>query len=300
MTKKLITEDISALDLICNMHQGISKQKAKKIIKYSTFLRDGKAVKTLPSSIFRPHQSIEILRDTVTKFETRHPDKIRPIVIKFEDEHLIVAIKPVGLLSCKSRDQRGRSYDQMLKEYISKREGKKTDLWIAHRIDREVEGLIIFAKSEEIQQKIKDNWKKVTKKYLALTEGSPSEKAGFIEGWLKEGFRHKMNVYKNEIEDSIFAKTQYRVKKQIGDYTLIEVTLHTGRKNQIRAHLSSIGCPIVGDYTYGADSKIVRQVRLVAYYLDFHHPILDKQIRLEFQPKARFFKPSKDKDESYK
>lgn len=295
-----IEHDITALDLICKLHAGMSKQKAKKIIKTSTFRCNGKAMKTIPTTVFHAGENVEIVRNTITDFKNKHPDRNHPVIIKYEDEWLVVAIKPVGLLSCKSKTQRGKSFDKMLEEYISKRDNKKTTLWIAHRIDREVEGLLIFAKSEEVQQKIKDDWKSVTKKYLALTESCPSPKKGIIESWLKEGKNHKMMVHPKEVQDSKFAKTEYQVVKSFKNYHLVEITLHTGRKNQIRAHLGSLKCPIVGDYTYGANKDVVRQVRLVAYWLKFKHPVNSKQIQLEYQPKAKFFKPQQEKDENYK
>lgn len=299
-----IENDITALELVIKLHQGMSNQKAKKIIKTSTFEVNGKAVKTIPSTVFEAGQQVEILRNTITNIKTKHPDRNRPIVIKYEDECMIVAIKPVGLLSCKSSpEQRGKSFDKMLEDYISKRDKNKTRLWIAHRIDREVEGLIIFAKSEQLQHKIKDDWKNVTKKYLALTEGCPSPKKGTIESWLKErkvGKNHVVTSHDEEVKDSKFAKTEYQVLKTINKYHLVEITLHTGRKNQIRVHLGSINCPIVGDYTYGANKDVVRQVRLVAYWLKFNHPLNGKEIQLEYEPKAKFFKPQQNKDEDYK
>lgn len=296
-----IENDITALDLICDLHQGMSKQKAKKMIKTSTFLVNGKAIKTIPSTLFRANQNIEIVRNTVTAVDNKHPDRNHPVVIKYEDEWLIVAIKPVGVLSCKGNEnQRGRSFDKMLQDFVSKRDKNKTTLWIAHRIDREVEGLIIFAKSEKIQQKIKDDWKSVTKKYLALTHNCPSPEKGFIESWLKDGKNHKMSVHPKEVKDSKFAKTEYEVIKSFKNYHLVEITLHTGRKNQIRAHLGSIDCPIVGDFTYGANKDVIRQVRLVANKLNFKHPVNGKTIKLEYQPKAKFFRPQQTKDENYK
>jgi 23S rRNA pseudouridine1911/1915/1917 synthase len=290
----------TALELICQLHQGISKLKAKKMIKSSTFLVNGEAVKTIPSTLFKAGLEVEILRDTFTHLKVEHPNKIKPIVIKYEDDYFIVAIKPVGLLSCKSKTQRGVSFDQMLNEFVSKRDQTPTRLWIAHRIDREVEGLIIFAKSEKYQKQIKDYWKNITKKYLAITENVPSPESGFIEGWLKEGARYKMEVAKKESEGAVYAKTQYHMIKKLGKYSLVEITLHTGKKNQIRAHLASIDCPIVGDFTYGADKTIKRQIRLVAYHLDFFHPILEKSVKIEYRPKNSFYKPSQSADEVYK
>jgi 23S rRNA pseudouridine1911/1915/1917 synthase len=295
-----IEESISALDFICRIRKGISKSGAKKVIKYSRFTCDGEEIKVIPSTIFKSGQSIEFAKKIVTKNAKTHPDQKNPIVIRFEDEHILIAIKPASLLSCKSREQTGVSFDKMLEAFVSERDRRETFLWIAHRIDREVEGLLIFAKSEKIQQKIKNSWSNVTKKYLALTEGKPPKESGKIESWLKDGFRHKMNVTSKQVKDSVFAITEYKYLKRVGDYHLLEILLHTGKKNQIRAQLGSIGCPIVGDRQYGADDSVSRQVRLIAYRLEFVHPVTKKPIKLEYLPKNSFYKPSKKDDEKYK
>lgn len=292
--------DITALDLVLEKHAGMSKQKAKKFIKYASFFIDGEEIKTIPSTVFKADKEIKIVANSTTANQPSHPDKNNKVVIKYEDEHMIIAVKPVGLLSCKTGTQEGIAFDNILKDYLAKRDGEKAWLWIAHRIDREVEGLLIFAKSEEVQQKLKDNWVELTKKYLALTEGKPKSDSGIIESWLKEGFKYKMKVLKKEVEGAKFAKTEYKFMEQRGKYSLLEIKLHTGRKNQIRAHLASIDCPIVGDYKYGADSSVKRQIRLVAYFLEFKHPITGKEIKLKYMPKEKFYKPSQSKDEKYK
>ena len=292
--------EITALDLVLEKHKGMSKQKAKKFIKYASFLVNGEEVKTIPSTVFQANQQIQIIANSATANQPSHPDKNNKVVIKYEDEHIIVAIKPVGLLSCKTGGQEGISFDNILKDYLTKRDGEKAWLWIAHRIDREVEGLLIFAKSEQVQQKLKESWAKLTKKYLALTEARPKEDHGIIESWLKEGFKYKMKVLKKEVEGAKFAKTEYKFIEQRGKYSLLEIKLHTGRKNQIRAHLSSINCSIVGDYKYGADATVKRQIRLIAYLLEFKHPMTEKDIKLKYMPKEKFYKPSQSKDEIYK
>ena len=298
--KVTIETEITALDLILEKHPGMSKQKAKKFIKYASFIIDGEEIKTIPSTVFQANQEIKIVPNSTTANKKSHPDKNNKVVIKYEDEHMIVAIKPVGLLSCKSPTQQGIAFDNILKDYLTKRDGEKAWLWIAHRIDREVEGLLIFAKSEEVQQQLKINWGNLTKKYLALTEGKPNPESGVIESWLKEGFKYKMKVLNKEVDGAKFAKTEYKFLEQKGKYSLLEIKLHTGRKNQIRAHLSSIKCPIVGDYKYGADSSVKRQIRLVAYFLEFKHPITGHDIKLKYMPKEIFYRPSQFKDENYK
>ena len=295
-----IKDDITALELICLKNRGISKTKAKSIIKNSLITCDGEEVKAIPSTLFKQGQRIEFSKDGARQNVKTHPSRQHPVVIKYEDNQMVIAIKPASLLSCKNRTQTGESFDKMLEGFISKRDRKKTYLWIVHRLDREVEGLIIFAKSEKLQQTIKESWSSVTKKYLALTEGKPPQEIGKIESWLKDNTQHKMIVSREEVEGSVFAITEYKYLKSISRYHLLEILLHTGKKNQIRAQLGSINCPIVGDRQYGADNSVFRQIRLVAFFLEFSHPVTKKIISLEYLPKQTFYSPSVKRDENYK
>jgi 23S rRNA pseudouridine1911/1915/1917 synthase len=187
-----------------------------------------------------------------------------------------------------------------MEEYLSKRDDNKTRLWAVHRIDREVEGLIVFSKSEKLKEKLSENWSNFTKKYLALTEQKPENENGFIENWLREGENLKVLVSEKETDGSKFAKTEYTFLRTIGKYHLLEIKLHTGRKNQIRVHLAHIGCPIAGDRKYGAMSDFKRKVRLVAFYISFNHPVTEKEITIEYKPADTFYHPSQNADEKYK
>jgi 23S rRNA-/tRNA-specific pseudouridylate synthase len=244
---------------------------------------------------------IEIKDRQKSKRKTNLPTRNNPISIFFEDDFLIVALKPAGILSCGSKEEKvNYSFHKELEEFLTKREDKKVRLWVVHRIDREVEGLILFAKSEKIQIKIKENWENVIKKYLALCEHKPKLNHGTIENWLKDSSTQKVIEYSKEVRESKFAKTEYTFLRQEKSYFLLEIKLHTGRKNQIRVHLSGIGCPIVGDRKYGAEANPVRQIRLAAFQLVFDHPVNGKLHDLRYNPSAAFFNPSQKKDEKYK
>jgi len=295
-----VQTDTTALEFILALNKGMSKQKAKDLLKNSHFTCDGVAAKLLPSTPLAQGQSIEIFKGRAVTVANVHPSRSGPVVIKHEDESLLIAVKPAGVLSCNDRTQPGVAFTKVLQDYLTTRERRKIYVWIVHRLDREVEGLLLFAKTEEIQQRLKDDWKQTKKQYLALVEGKPNPPSGTIESWLRDTPSHKVEVHKVEVEGSVFAKTEYKTLKSIGAYRLLEITLHTGKKNQIRAHLESIGCPIVGDRKYGADDSVVRQVRLVASSLEFVHPVSGKVIAVRYEPKASFYAPSKRQDERYK
>lgn len=293
-----IQQDTTILNFICEINKGISKQTAKNIIKYSIIIIDGKKIKAIPSLILNKGQRIEIKKQDETK--NLYPTKDNPYVIKYEDKYLMVAIKPVGVLTSKQGNQDGVSFVGALSQYISQRDKRRTLFSVVHRLDREVEGLLIFAKSDEIREKLQENWQNVTKKYLCLTEDRPKDDHGYIESWLVETKNYAVIAYDKEVPNSKYAKTEYQYLRPSGKFHLLEVTLHTGRKNQIRAQLSSIGCPIVGDKKYGANDTYTRQVRLVSFFLQFTHPVTGQFLTFEYKPNPKFYKPSLNGDEHYK
>ena len=292
---------MSLIDTVMEIYHGVSKQKAKQILNHSEFIVDGRKIRKHPKFIVEVGLIIEI--ESIAKGSKKNalPTRNNPIAIHFEDEYFIVAVKPAGILAVNDKNQvTAKSFHKLLEDFASYRAGKKVRLWPVHRLDKEVEGLIIFAKDEEILEEMKENWQNVTKKYLALVENRPANNQGIIENWLREGHEQKAMVFNKEAEGSKFAKTEFAYLKEEGKFHLLEITLHTGRKNQIRAHLSHIGCPIVGDRKYGANDSLNRQVRLCAYKIEFKHPATGKVINLEYKPIARFFKPSLKEDENYK
>lgn len=224
----------------------------------------------------------------------------RTLNIMFEDDHLIVAHKPAGILTSGESTSVTPTFVKMLNDILQQKVGKHIRLWVVHRLDREVEGLVLFAKSEKIQMAIQDNWKSVEKNYLAITEKKPPSNEGEITSWLKDGLKQKVYSYDREIPDSKWAVTHFRYIKPVGKYHLLEVSLDTGRKNQIRVHLSELGCPIVGDWKYGADKSVVRQIRLIAWRLAFTHPVTSQQLVLEAQVPKKFYSISETEDEKYK
>lgn len=298
--KYTLKNTLSLFEAVMEMYKGISKQKAKQLIGYSDFILNGEKISRNPTQILETGSKLEIVQQGKNRELNRIPDHRTPVIIYFEDRFLLIAIKPAGILSCGNRDQAiNNSYHKVLENFLSDREQKKVRLWVIHRLDREVEGLIVFAKSEKIQQQLKAIWADVTKKYLALTENKPDPPKGIIQNWLKDTTQ-KVIASEKEIPGSRFAKTEYTYIKAEKTYHLIEVKLHTGRKNQIRVHLAGIHCPIVGDRKYGADASVVRQIRLAACELDFIHPATQKKVSVQYKPPKRFYRPSQDQDEKYR
>jgi 23S rRNA pseudouridine1911/1915/1917 synthase len=145
---------------------------------------------------------------------------------------------------------------------------------------------------------IKDKWDETEKHYYALVEGIPENAEGTIKSWLIEDNAMKMHSVK-EKPDAKLGITHYKTIRLLDNYALLDIKTETGRKNQIRVHLSDIGCPIVGDRKYGASAEFIRRVRLHACSISFPHPVTGEMIRVE-SPMPDGFLSLKAKDEKYK
>ena len=221
--------------------------------------------------------------------ELRHP-KLRII---YEDDALIVVEKKNGLLTVpynpKSSEMTAYS---ILKEYV-KKESKRNTVHVVHRLDRETSGVLVFAKSPELQEYMRTYWRQlVTKRtYVALVEGLFEKKEGTITTWLTED-PHTGMVYSSPKDDGgQKSVTHYKVIKStiLGEddqalpVSLIELNLETGRTNQIRVHMQSINHPVIGDRKYGHGNEYspVDRLCLHAKVLEFIHPMTEKKVRFE-------------------
>jgi tRNA pseudouridine32 synthase/23S rRNA pseudouridine746 synthase/23S rRNA pseudouridine1911/1915/1917 synthase len=201
------------------------------------------------------------------------------IKILYEDRDIIVIDKSSGLLSVKANYEAEHTAHHLLTGYVRKGNPKaKINLFVVHRLDRDTSGVLIFAKSYAIREKFAEQWENVEKKYLAVVYGHLAEKSGIIESYLAEGEDYKMQSVKNP-KDGDFARTKYKVIKASKNYSLLEIQLLTGKKNQIRVHLSENGHPIVGDKKYKKDAK--GRLALHALSIRFKHPFNDEEMTFE-------------------
>ena len=166
------------------------------------------------------------------------------ISILYEDRDIIVIDKSSGLLSVKARYEKEKTAHQLLSNYVKKGNSRaKATLFVVHRLDRETSGVLVFAKSFKIREKFASQWDDVKKTYLAIVHGNLTKKNGVIESYLAEGEDYTMHSVENPKQGK-FAKTEYTVKNESKSYSLLEIGLLTGKKNQIRVHLSSMGIPL--------------------------------------------------------
>ncbi len=201
--------------------------------------------------------------------------------IYFEDASVIVVEKPENLLTMATDSEQEKTAYFQLTEYLRGGDERARDrVWIVHRLDRETSGLMVFAKSAKAKEVLSTGWSDVEKRYEAVVEGSLSAEAGVFESDLNEA--NVLRVFSAPPSElTRHAVTKYRVLARKHGRSLVELTLETGRRHQIRVQLADAGCPVVGDKKYGAKSDPAKRVALHACKLRFNHPETGKEFSFE-------------------
>ena len=192
-----------------------------------------------------------------------------------EDADIIVVDKPAGLLTIASEEERERTAYRLLTTWLRAQPGgreHRQPLFIVHRLDRETSGLIVFAKNPPAKLRLQDQFeaRTVTRVYVTVVEGHVEHDRGELRDRLEEG--PSLKVRRSRGDDGRDAITHYRVLERRRDSTVLELSLETGRRGQLRAQLAAIGHPIVGDRRYGATRDPIRRLALHATRLGFTHP----------------------------
>ena len=200
-----------------------------------------------------------------------------PII--YEDDEIIVINKPSGLLSIASDKEKGSTAYRMLSDYVQQKD-KHNRVFVVHRLDEDTSGVLMVAKNVKIQQALQEKWNEIVSKrgYYAIVEGVMEKPSGTIKSYLKKNAQNMMYSSKKP-GDGQLAITHYKVIKSNDKYSLLDVNIDTGRKNQIRVHLGEIGHHIIGDDKYGEPSNPIKRLGLHAYELDLTHPITGKKMK---------------------
>jgi 23S rRNA pseudouridine1911/1915/1917 synthase len=216
--------------------------------------------------------------------------RFRGLRIVHEDADIIVIDKASGMLSMASETEKQKTAYSILSEYV-KRFNPKNLIFIVHRLDRDTSGLMMFAKSKRVQEVLQQDWNNaiIERSYIAVVEGCVETPEGTVTSWLREN--KAMVMYSSQTpDDGQKAITHYKVLKSNKFFSMLDVKLETGRKNQIRVHMKDIGFPVTGDKKYGGKLNPIGQMGLHARVLAFKHPVTGKGLRFETPIPGKFLK----------
>ena len=294
-----VAEPAQLMDFLIAKMGGMAKSSVKQLLGQRR-VRVGNAVQTRHDFLLNPGDVVTVSSGRGNS-QLTHP-KLR---IVYEDDDLIVVNKQPGLLTVAATPGSSETTAfSILRAYV-KKQNARAGIYVVHRLDRETSGLLVFARSEELQHYMREYWRDLVtdRTYIALAEGILEPREGKITTWLTEDKRNAV-VYSSPVDDGgDIAITNYKVLKTSkrdevalnGEankrgatainqpYSLVELHLETGRTNQIRVHLASKGCPVVGDrkYGHGNESSPIDRLCLHAKVLEFIHPVTEKKVRFE-------------------
>ena len=213
------------------------------------------------------------------RISTKHQPK--GLAILYEDQDILVVNKTNGLLTVSTDSEKEKTAYFLLNDYVKKGNARsKNRVFIVHRLDRETSGILVFAKNEKAKRYLQAEWKEFNKIYFAVVHGRLLEKEGIITSYLLENKVHRMYSV-NDSTKGKYSKTGYKVVKESRNFSLLDINLFMGRKNQIRVHFSEKGHPVVGDKIYGKIDKGIKRLALHAASLTISHPFRREKITFE-------------------
>ena len=277
-----VREESTLLDFLLKQ-MGISRNRAKDLLSGRAVSVDRK----LTTRHDTPLRVGEVVRVSRHRQSTMLLNKYVKIV--YEDKNIVVIEKSEGILSMASSPKQ-YCIKKVLDEYFEKRHFKCT-AHVVHRLDRETSGLMIYAKDIETAKILEDNWHEMVydRRYIALLCGSMKQEGGTVQSWLRES--KSLVTYSSPTDNGgKFAVTHYHRLKSNDDFSLVEMKLETGRKNQIRVHMADLGYPVAGDQKYGNGRDPIHRLALHAFRLNFIHPITHEEMQFETPIPKEFLK----------
>lgn len=274
-TEFQVTEPAELMDFLMQKMSGISRNKVKSLLSNRVVLVDN-TITTQYNFELKKGMKVQISRAKNNR-EFKNP----MLKLVYEDAYILVVEKKEGLLSVATDHQKERTAQHILNEYV-KRSHRFNRVFVVHRLDRETSGLMMYAKDEKTQHTLRDNWQEIVtdRRYVSIVSGDMERDAGTIESWLTD---HKLYVSSSPVDDGTgrYAVTHYKTIKRANGYSLMELDLETGRKNQIRVHMSEMGHPVIGDERYGSDCNPIGRLGLHAFKLCFYHPVTGEHMKFE-------------------
>jgi len=270
-----VVENSVLMEFLMSQMAHKSRNNIKSLLGHKQVLVDGKPVSQFDYPLL-PGQKVEISSNRILPEQ-----KFREYNIVYEDQHLIVIDKMAGLLSMATETEKRATAYSLLSKHVKKQD-KSNKIFIVHRLDRETSGLMLFAKSETVKNKLQETWNDtvIERTYIAVVEGSVEKQEGTISSYLSEDkvFKMHSSPHSGSGKEAI---THFSILKKNNTYSLLKVNLETGRKNQIRIHMQEMGHSIAGDKKYGAATNPIKRLGLHAQQLSFIHPINGEKMNFE-------------------
>lgn len=281
-TRLSVSDPAELMNFLLEKLPGKGRNNIKSLLTHRQVTVENKVV-TQYNHPLQPGQEVIINWSLV-----RDEAQIKGLKLIYEDAELIVIDKPAGLLSIASDKEKVYTAYHQLTDYV-RQKSPDNRIFIVHRLDRDTSGVMLFAKNEEVKHSLQDAWKElvVDRAYVAVVEGRVNQAEGTIKSWLLET-KTKMMYSSSKPGDGLEAITHFKVLQAASQYSLLEIRLETGRKNQIRVHMKDIGHSIVGDKKYGSTINPVGRLGLHAHLLAFHHPITGEIMRFETEVPKNF------------
>lgn len=284
-TRLTVKEPVELMSFLLSKMGGMRRNAIKLLLSHRQVMVNDKVI-TLYNHPLQVNDTIEI-SSSRGNIELTHP-KLRII---YEDQYIIVVEKKEGLLTVRTGDKEETTAFSILKNHVQK-SNKSNRIFVVHRLDRETSGILMFSKDKELQLFMQENWHNLISKriYVALVEGTVEKKEDTIVTWLTENEK-SLKIHSSDVDNGgQQAITHYRCIKSNDQYSLLELELETGRKNQIRVHLHQLGHPIAGDKKYGSTSNPIGRMALHARILAFHHPVSNETVKFETPVPRNFLK----------
>lgn len=277
-----VHEPMELMEFLSSVMPQASRTKLKSLLQKRIVHVDNTII-TQYNFPLKPGMKVQISREK-GKHEFHH----NLLKIIYEDAYLIVVEKKEGLLSVSTERQKERTAMHILNEYLG-RKNKRNQVYVVHRLDRDTSGIMMFAKDEQTQHTLRDNWHNIVtdRRYVAVVAGEMERDNGIVRSWLTD---KTLYVASSPVNDGgKESVTHYRTIKRGNGFSLVELILETGRKNQIRVHMQDLGHPVVGDGRYGfEDLNPLNRLCLHAFKLCFRHPVTGERLQFETPYPADF------------
>ena len=278
-----VNAESTLLNFLLTCFPNKSRNYIKGILKRGQIMIDGTVCKDFAQALQSGQRVKALLSLSPVKNEMGIP-------IIYEDEDILVVDKPAGMLSISTDKESENTAYHIANDYM-KNKPVRGRVFIVHRLDRETSGVLLLAKSEKIKFTLQDYWDNnvIHRGYIALVEGKVQSSQERIVSWLKQ--TKTLLVYSSDRDgDGKKAITNYQTRQRAEKYSLLDISIETGRKNQIRVHMKDIGHPIAGDKKYGALTNPLGRLALHASELTIKHPSSGEQMRFESPTPASFLR----------